>query len=72
MVPKNTIITIILSILGSIIFLISCYLFKKRHEFDIIIIRDLTSNNRIVPVEGIIVVEGHVNTEGPSVPELPI
>ena len=72
MVPKNTIITIILSILGGIIFLISCYLFKKRHEFDSIIIRDLTSNNRIVPVEGIIVVEGHINTERPPVPELPI
>ena len=71
MVPKNTIITIILSILGGIIFLISCYLFKKRHEFDSIIIRDLASNNRIVPVEGIIVVEGSVNTEEPSVPELP-
>ena len=58
-------------ILISIAFLcvsISLYFFCKRCKKDQVMIRDLTSNPRVVPAE--IIVDGQINNE-PYVPELP-
>lgn len=58
-------------ILISIAFLcvsVSLYFICKRYKKDQIMIRDLTSNPRVVPAE--IIVDGQINNE-PYVPELP-
>jgi len=76
MITKNTTISVILIILISLIIIIPCYLIIKRYQLDSVIIKNLTNNVQVIPVElitdDIEIIEGKVITDNPSVPELPI
>ena len=59
----------------SIVISFSCYLLIRRFQLDYNIIRNLTSNNRILPIQnvegGIQTIEGKVLFDEPYVPQLP-
>lgn len=61
---------IILISLAFLIFTVCLYYFCKRCRKDQVMLRELTSNSRIVPAEIIIDSESILHNE-PSVPELP-
>ena len=59
----------------SIVISFSCYLLIRRFQLDYNIIRNLTSNNRVLPIQnvegGIQTIEGKVLFDEPYVPQLP-
>lgn len=65
---------LIISIL-SIVVINSCYLLIRRFQLDYNIIRNLTTDNRVVPIQnvegGIQTIEGKVLIDEPNVPQLP-
>ena len=65
---------LIISIL-SIVVINSCYLLIRRFQLDYNIIRNLTTDNRVVPIQNvegdIQTIEGKVLFDEPNVPQIP-
>ena len=66
---------IMIILILSIVISFSCYLLIRRFQLDYNIIRNLTSNNRVLPIQNVEeklqTIEGEILIDEPIVPQLP-